>query len=139
MPDNTLYWYGYESDDLEDCTTANGWSIYGATMVAPTHNTNNIRCNPNSSSLYMAGVGNKTALSANKTLNVIYQGITASSNIYGEICYKDAKNMGTTDVGSKYINSSTLTKDTQSLTTGQYFAVNATRTRVIDISAIWLE
>ena len=26
MPDNALYWYGYESSDLEDCTSANGWS-----------------------------------------------------------------------------------------------------------------
>lgn len=42
MPDNVLYWYGYKSDDLEECTNANGWGTY-YNSGSPVYNTNSIR------------------------------------------------------------------------------------------------
>ena len=41
MPENTLYWWGYDSGDIEDVSTANGWSI-NQTNYDPVHNTNGI-------------------------------------------------------------------------------------------------
>lgn len=42
-PDNSLYWWGYNGD-MEDCTSANGWTYSGLTLSAPTHNTNSVKC-----------------------------------------------------------------------------------------------
>ena len=43
MPDNALYWWGFNGD-MEDCTTANGWSYSGASLSAPVHNTTSVNC-----------------------------------------------------------------------------------------------
>lgn len=43
MPDNTLYWYGYEGSNFEEITYDNGWSIGSwTTEIAPIKNTLNI-------------------------------------------------------------------------------------------------
>ena len=57
MPNNVLYWYGYTSSNLEDCTSANGWS--GAS-VTPTHNTRDITLSGNSA------ISSKTKISITK-------------------------------------------------------------------------
>ena len=81
MPNNVLYWWGYESSDLENLSTANGWNvgIGGFSFGTPTHNTNYIDCNANTSGVVL-GVGSKTTHSGN--FNVIVQGIT-SQDAYG--------------------------------------------------------
>lgn len=63
MPDNALYWWGYESSNLENCTSANGWSGSYA-YIAPTHNTNNISFSTSSNQL--CGIGTKNTVSASK-------------------------------------------------------------------------
>jgi len=60
MPILSLYWWGYESSNLEDITSTNGWTGY-STLIAPDHNTNSIsKGNVN----YNSGIGSKTAVSA---------------------------------------------------------------------------
>ena len=43
MPDTikTLYWWGWSSSEVEECSTANGWS-YTNGLISPTYNTNNM-------------------------------------------------------------------------------------------------
>lgn len=67
MPDavKTLYWWGYESDNLEDLTSANGWTISGGyTFRAPTHNTNSITMTGGSGQF--SGVATKTSVTVTK-------------------------------------------------------------------------
>jgi len=73
---NVLYWYGYESSDLENCSTANGWGPY--TFNAPTHNTNSIRLTGGTNT--WCGIGNKTS----KTIAKVH-GISKSTAMVGNI------------------------------------------------------
>ena len=90
MPDNALYWWGYEDSNLEDCLTANGWSVNTYTMSAPTHNTNDITAVTTSNAL--KGVGTKNPVSMSKATFIAtgttyvspaytVQGITSNKNI----------------------------------------------------------
>lgn len=82
MPDNALYWWGYQSSDLEIISTANGWSISGASAYDnPTFTTHNILMNTTASSR-TSGVGSKTAVTGNPTLKSIVNGITGYNNQY---------------------------------------------------------
>lgn len=87
MPDNTLYWWGYESSDLEDATTANGWSGYSP-LIAPTHNTTNINMT-NSSSGGLSGVAKTTSTPSGTIIrgvascSVRYRYYQATSKVIG--------------------------------------------------------
>lgn len=62
MPDDyILYWYGYKGADLEECTSANGWSFTTYTMSAPTFNTADITLHGGNNEC--KGVGTKSAIS----------------------------------------------------------------------------
>ena len=84
MPDNVLYWFGYESNDLEDCTTANGWNPpSNNTLVTPVHQTNYI--NVSSSTNQVCAVGSKSAITSHKKSYSIVEGVTAYANTYGNL------------------------------------------------------
>jgi len=84
MPDNTLYWFGYESSDLEDCTTANGWSApANNSLVAPVHQSNYIDIA--SSTNQVCAVATKTAIANHKKSHSIVKGITAYADTYGNL------------------------------------------------------
>lgn len=82
MPDNALYWWGYESDNLEDCSSANGWSLNGLTFENPTKSTNYIDLN-SSANLKASGIGTKNAVSTS-TINLIATGISDTNGTYGD-------------------------------------------------------
>ncbi|MCR5098753.1 MAG: hypothetical protein K6B14_07390 [Lachnospiraceae bacterium] len=99
MPDNALYWYGYEGN-IEDCTSANGWSNnVSYTMNAPTHLTNYMDTNcPTNTNGYISAVSSKTTLSGD--FKAILKGLTAVS-IYGRMQIQSSKNLseaGATEV-----------------------------------------
>ena len=73
MPDGALYWYGWQSTDLQACTSANGWSFStGATLLNPTFNTNNFVCHPTGTSNACL-VGKTTSTESGKTVHSIGQ------------------------------------------------------------------
>lgn len=90
MPDNALYWWGYESSELEDMSTANGWStdISPFTFGTPTRNTNYIDFNSSTGNTVI-GVGAKNKHSGNFV--AIIEGITLSNNAYGGFQCADTK------------------------------------------------
>ena len=66
MPDaaKTLYWYGYESDNTEDCKASNLWGISHSSSTSfnfPTHNTNYLELSSSSTSSEktISGFGSK--------------------------------------------------------------------------------
>lgn len=76
-PDNSLYWWGYENPNLEDCTSGNGWSG-SYTYVSPTHNQQNITLS--SASNQLCGIGTKNLTSASKFYGIATQ--TSGSNAH---------------------------------------------------------
>ena len=133
MPDNALYWYGWESSDLEDMSSANGWSFSTNGIVAPTHNTYSIRLT--SSNNAFGGVGSKTAISCT-TAKSIVKGVTLSA-VYTDLCWTDTKSLNRNNVAS-------ATTDSLQLLT---LAVNGTKYisqweyggRAADLYALWYE
>ena len=92
MPDNVLYWYGYEKD-IEDVTTANGWSSSNYTLVAPTHGINKITCTNNAMNQMHAFSSSKKGYPGTTKVHIIYKGLAAYQNVYGFImASKSAKN-----------------------------------------------
>ena len=85
MPDNALYWYGYENG-IEDMSVANGWSS-PHTIQTPTHNANNIRC-VTASGLYACYVGSKNRIASGSDVVVIgdqYGTASGRSSYIGEM------------------------------------------------------
>lgn len=75
-PDNSLYWWGYKSVDIEGCTTANGWAlstIYfsSPTLVSPTWNATSINISTVNNPQQICGVGTKNKISLNKIRAII--------------------------------------------------------------------
>ena len=103
MPDNVLYWWGYESDNLENCTSANGWSVQTYSMVAPTYNTNDITASTSSGQL--KGVGTKNPVNMNNA-NFIVTGVTYVSSAYTIQANATSKNINSL---STYIYSDSTT------------------------------
>ena len=108
MPDNALYWKGYERSDLEDCTTANGWSLTGRTFVSPTHNTNSIYTNATSSSTF-SGVGSKYPMSIAK-VHCIARGVNQTDGKYSQLSAMSAKDYINNIVQTQHLTSASLTK-----------------------------
>lgn len=146
---NTLYWWGYEDSNLEDCTSANGWVVsysYVSLSIgtAPTHNTNSIRISTTTSTI--SGVGTKNTISATK-FYCLFTPITvtgASRIILTQL--KSAKYL--TNQSDKYeqqtgsttapINTLSMVSLTSSLN-NKYFEVDTWYGTVTDINALWYE
>lgn len=94
MPDNTLYWWGYKSDELETCSAANGWTPEASySWGNPTYNTNDVYLYSNSSGNVGFGIGTKNKVTG--TYNIITEGVTASGGYYGLCAPLSTKNAGT--------------------------------------------
>lgn len=134
MPvDDVLYWYGYKSSNLEDISTANGWT--GSTFIAPTYNTNNIRLS--SSAGKLSGVGNKNAISGFTKLCTICQGITAAGGHCGVLVCKDNKNTNGATEFSTITNTDIAYKEISA--SYSYVFIDSESGRVSDIYAMWYE
>ena len=145
MPDTirTLYWFGYEDADLEDCNTGNGWTCETnwSWGTAPTHNTNDIYLNASSSysDKKYAGVGYKKSLPYSTTLNCIARGVYSSDNIAGSLYEVQNKNFNSQVSYNQYGTSASDVKYTLSVTKGNYVSVNAWRDKQTKLSALWYE
>ena len=141
MPDRSkvLYWYGYESSDLQDITTANGWSWVGGQVTGShTHNANDITINSESGT--MGGIGSKDAITTS-THHVIAQGITIASGTYATIWKTSAKNVsGQTATNLNQVNSTSLAHYTSSAgLSSQYFVVASYAGASAKVNAMWYE
>ena len=132
-PENALYWWGYESSDLEDVTTANGWSRTSYTLNAPTHNKNSITCT-GANNTY-SNVGTKTSKSG-VTMYVVATGTTAASNRYGDLAEYSSKSSLSQQVAFTYIEQSAMTKYSLSVTNG-YVSTGSAQVRKCDLYGFW--
>lgn len=135
MPDKSLYWWGYESDDLEDCTSANGWSYATYSFTTPTHNTRNISITSRSGYV-ISGVGTKNAVSGT-TLYAISKGISAINGNYGGIGTEPSKAQAYADYLT--VESNTLAKYTRTFSGSKYLYVQSDKGRTLELSALWYE
>jgi hypothetical protein len=94
MPDTvkTLYWWGYDSGELEDMTTANGWTApSGYSFDVPTHNTNNIYCDNSSSGSKIKGVSSKTKHTLSKVIAIVEGKTKYAQTDCGEVQCRNSK------------------------------------------------
>ena len=139
MPDNTLYWYGYEGDNYQTCNSANGWSLSGLTFEDVTKSTNYIDLN-SSANLKVSGIGTKNAVSATK-INIIATGIAARSGIYGDVSTSASKDI-TYRTAVINLDSSNIKYYSTSISGNNYLAVvGYTYTNKCEslIHAMWYE
>ena len=73
MPDNTLYWWGYMSDNAESVIASNGWSWTNFSMPAPTYNTNDVYWG-NQTGEKGGGIGTKNKVSNISKCHVVWSG-----------------------------------------------------------------
>lgn len=145
MPDTgVLYWWGYESADLEDCNTANGWSRSSFTLYTPTRNANSLTC----STVINYGVSmiaNKNTVDIGTKVNAIWKGTHAYNSTYGYIVEYPAKTMGTaTDYYT--LESTSVLHTTYTMVTNAYPTVGCNAQaggtgnyRECELYAVWLE
>lgn len=75
MPENALYWYGYEDENLEDMSSAQGWYWDGAAFEAPQHLSNKLYLVTTGSSAE-SGVGPKQLING-QFVKCTWEGLTA--------------------------------------------------------------
>lgn len=144
MPENALYWYGFEADGLEDCTADNGWTTsatYGTN--APTRNTTYLTMSTSGNS--DKGVGTKNIIKSAGKVNAIAKG---TSQVSGTDHFGDI----TASVGSKIVHGSSVTdfldlketgsvkkftKDVSSLS-NFYSSIWTTYGGVMDVYGFWI-
>jgi hypothetical protein len=139
MPDavKTLYWWGYESDNLEDVTTANGWTSSMYTLNAPTYNKNNIYCNASGAKFVCIAKSNIL------TSGMVIKGITeqTSGSVGSSLISRSAKNMNDSTMVNTAYNSSLNVKETLTLTLSSdlYITSGYGYNRTGYIYALWYE
>lgn len=135
MPDavKTLYWYGYESDNFEDVSTANGWT-FSYTMQTPTHNANEIDLSTSSGSV-TKGIGSKESINTNKI-----HGIVQSTGTSGNISLRSSKNF-TTATSSLVTSLTTGLNHIQSTeqSSSGYMLLWGTDSQTLKCKALWYE
>jgi len=141
MPDNSLYWYGYEKDS-ESVLGTNGWSVAGSvTMSAPTYNKNSVTTKV-TSGVVCAEIGNKTAISSADKVKAIVNGVTAGNAIYGDFRVASSKDIGNPLTNANITQSGMhlFSQDT-SLYSNFYIGIGeyTSTTRQVDIHGLWCE
>lgn len=135
MPDavKTLYWWGYESDNFEDVTTANGWT-FSYTMQTPIHNANEIDLSTSSGSV-TKGIGSKESINANKI-----HGIVQSTGTSGNLSLRSSKNF-TTATSSLVTSLTTGLNHIQSTeqSSSGYMLLWGTDSQTLKCKALWYE
>lgn len=132
MPnDDVLYWWGYESSNLETVSSTNGWS--GFTFVAPTYNTNSITI---ASSSGLSAVGTKNKITGS-TAYMINTGVVISGN-YGSIDKETTKAITFGSGNYTPINSNTIKKYSLAIS-NNYVIVETDGPRTNTLHAFWYE
>jgi len=140
MPDTvkTLYWWGYENN-IEDVTSANGWTYSGSIGGTITHNTTNITLNNTANSV--TGIGSKNAVDMTTLgFKTIAKGVRGVSNNYGVLDTFSSKSLNAR-VGT-VVNITTNTMTTlEHISPNQsaYVSVYLNGNKNLEIYALWLE
>ena len=131
---NMLYWYGYESSNLEDMSTANGWAtVGGRTWATPIHNTNSISLTPSSNETENSGIGTHNAITGTQA-NVISE-VTRTALWFA---YPSSKVAGTITAQQTTLNTIQLTTFNSTGGSG-YPQVYAEKSRNGIVYALWVE
>ena len=141
MPDDVLYWNGYKGENLEEATSANGWSVNGASVGGPTFNTNSARCDCGGNSSIWVGLGTKETVSDIAKAHIIGKGVTAhSQGWYGSLVNTASKsNINSNEIREDLIRSSSLEKLGIDVNDGSYLWTGALMRTASDINAFWVE
>jgi len=137
MPDTALYWWGWESDEIEDGTTANGWSAgSGYSWSTPTHNTNDIVISTSNTSSSL--IGTKTKKTVTK-YHGIYTGMSDNngSGSYGWFASPSTKVSGTTV--QPLFASSSMAYESRTYSGNVYLVMGTATGRKGKIHAFWYE
>jgi hypothetical protein len=132
-PDNSLYWWGYRSGNLEELSSGNGWS--GVTYTSPTYNTNNISISSSSSNA--VGVGTRATISGTNA-HVIGE---STAMAYSEgLLYRttSSKDITSSIIAKEQTVANTIQKLDISLSSS-YFACYVSTGRAGNIYALWYE
>lgn len=139
MPENTLYWWGYADDNLEEASVANGWTPASAhSFVSPTFNTNAIALVSTTNTMVCVGTKNNITTG---DIQGIAQGVNVNG-VYGYFTVRSNKNMqGTSSLFQATGIDSTSQKKYQVAYTSQSttFFIQAYDGHACNISAIWYE
>ena len=131
---STLYWYGSIGDNLEELSSASGWSYTGYTFQSPTYDTNKIRCN--SASGKLSGVGTKNKVSG--ITKLIAQGITIYNGAYGFLMDNSDKSLNSAVEAITFTNNA-LSLMSLSSHSDINISVWSNATRVEDVYGLWYD
>lgn len=142
MPDlGVLYWYGYESADLEDVTSANGWSFSGFTQNTPSHKTNYINCSISSKAFCY--VAKKDKVDSGTVVKAVVEGVTAYNNIYGFVINTTSKAITSSTISYEDITSNSLAVVSKTTSAQTYIGVGedcgVSANRACKVHAFWYE
>ena len=137
MPDNSLYWWGYENN-LEDISTANGWTLWGAGRAweTPTYNTNNIIISPTINARD-SGVGSVNAI---RTTNLYAVANNSSGNAFARIGLTTSKQSNQpTETGFTVTGLHTYSLSDAGTSDKYVMAFEATNASTVTLYALWYE
>lgn len=143
MPDTgVFYWWGYKSSNVEEYSTANGWTPQSSrTFIAPTWSTNKVTLSATATTFCGVFSSNTIPMSTTSALHTIMQGITAESGAYSVLCMRTTKNLTTSPSANYAIPTSPLQDVTLTNTTAgnYYLGLQANGVRKSDMYALWYE
>ena len=137
MPDNALYWWGYETSDIEDMNTTNGWQAgaSGYSFNTPTRQTTYIDTTAGASKI--CNVVSKDLLSGD--LCAITEGVTISGTDYMYLNAYHTKNWNSGFDAQVPTTTSAITLSKLLNQTNRYFGVGTGGPRAGKIYAIYRE
>lgn len=136
MPDNTLYWYGWKSNDTVPTNSANGWSYSTYTYVNPSYQTNYVGLTGGSSNY--TGIASKNLISSGAIAKCVCEGVTKVDSIYGSLFAIPTK--AYTNQSRIMVNVPQELALTQAtLTANAYVTVGLALARSIKCYALWYE
>lgn len=140
MPDESIYWYGYGQNNLENVTTANGWTLAaGYTgLNNPTFNTNDIYIKTPTTGQLMA-VSSKALIDPGNRHMICKS--TLYNNSGGSLRKNSIKrvNAGTDYAHIDQTVANTIQHLTLSDSTSSYVFALVTDTRSCNVYALWSE
>ena len=137
MPDatKTLYWWGYESADLEDCTNANGWG-WSESLGEPTHQTHAILLQ-GFGNLALQGVGSKTIHNVDVT-KAICESVSSVAG-YTQLVLETSKNMADGSAVVASVNLANGLNTTNTSATAYIRVGTAASGNSFKLNALWYE
>lgn len=151
MPDaaKTLYWYGYESYNTEDCNLANGWYFNSAytdsnSFQKPNHSTNYLYLYSSSSSKTMCGFGSSRGLPKISKINAIGFRESTNSYIHGLSVVSSKRMLGVSGLTllDAYFTEYGITKyiySNKGWSSGEYLTAIADKGGSMNLYALWYE